>query len=569
MADRTVERGFQNAVREPLPGVVYPPAADLERYLDAGLLEAHSWPEALAESFRQHSERELSIAPEGTLTYAEMDALSDRAAAGLLRCGLKPLDRVIFQLHNCAELLVAFIGCLKAGLIPVCTLASHREHEIDYLARHSRARGHIVQGDDPKFDHVAFACRMKQQLPHMHAVISVRGAARADIPRLEDLIAGEEPSQARARVRAVPRDPFQVALLQLSGGTTGVPKLIPRFHNEYVYQMRSVAQFLDYRADDVMLMPMPMIHNASMSCAWGPILLVGGSFAITAHPTVESFAATLRRTQPTWIAAGQKQLLLRIREALERLGMRLEHVHGVWTINAAKFTREEMRLPGIHIFGMSEGLITFSRTSDPLELRERTVGRPISAFDRVRLLRPGTELDVAPGEIGELATKGPYTFHGYYDAPERNAVAFTSDGYYRSGDLMSAREANGATYYVFEGRIKDVVDRGGEKISCEEVEAALARMPVLADVAVIGVADERLGERTCACVTPRATADASALSVATLAAHLERLGLAKFKWPEHVEIFESLPLTNVGKIDKEALRRIVPERLRARSPGAC
>jgi 2,3-dihydroxybenzoate-AMP ligase len=181
--------------------------------------------------------------------------------------------------------------------------------------------------------------------------------------------------------------------------------------------------------------------------------------------------------------------------------------------------------------------------------------------DQIRLLKPGTEQDVAPGQVGELAVRGPYTIHGYYDAAERNAQAFTSDGFYRSGDLMSARVISGSTYYVFEGRLKDVVDRGGEKVNCEEVELALADHKAVADVGVVGMPDPGLGERICAFVSLRSGFSTADVGVAQFAAHLDALGFAKYKWPERVEVMDALPATKVGKPDKIELRRIITQYL--------
>lgn len=351
--------------------------------------------------------------------------------------------------------------------------------------------------------------------------------------------------------------------MQLSGGTSGVPKLIPRFNSEYVYNMRAVAEFLDYRADDTMLMPMPMIHNASMCCAWGPMLLAGGTFVITPQPSVETLADALSKHPPTWLGAGHRELLLRIDEAIKASGAPTTQVRGTWVINSASFARTEMNLPGHHIFGMGEGLIMFSKPDDPLEIREHTIGRPVSPLDRVRVLKVGTEIEVPIGEIGELAVKGPYTIHGYYKADERNKVAFTSQGEYRSGDLISARVVDGVTNYVFEGRIKDVIDRGGEKISSEEIEIALARHPAVAEVAVVGVPDPRMGERLCACVMARRPEDASGMTVASFANFLQQMRVAKFKWPEYVEVFAEFPMTKIGKVDKTVLKAMAAERTMA------
>ena len=325
--------------------------------------------------------------------------------------------------------------------------------------------------------------------------------------------------------------------------------------------MLAISRYMDYRSDDAMLMPLPMIHNASTHAAWGPVLLVGGAFVIVPQPAPEVFVELLRKYKPTWVGAGVKQVLFKLKALAEQVPGAFERVRGVWTINAARYSREILGLPGYHVFGMAEGITMFTRESDPLEAREQTVGRPVSELDQVRILKPGTEQDVLPGEIGELVAKGPYTIHGYYDAAERDLQAFTSDGYYRTGDLMSTRTIDGKTYYVFEGRIKDVIDRGLEKVNCEELELALAEHHAVAEAAVVGMPDPGLGERICAFVTLRAGGSPADATVPVLAGHLQRLGFAKFKWPERVEILEAMPVTKIGKLDKGALRRMIADQL--------
>ena len=155
--------------------------------------------------------------------------------------------------------------------------------------------------------------------------------------------------------------------------------------------------------------------------------------------------------------------------------------------------------------------------------------------------------EVPDGEVGELTVRGPYTLRGYYRAPEHNARAFTPDGFYRSGDLMR-RHPTGA--FLVEGRIKDLVNRGGEKISAEEVENLILGHPAVRDVACVPVPDPVLGERMCACVVPR---DGRALTLEELVPYLLGLGMARFKLPERLELMDELPLSPFGKVSKKAL----------------
>jgi non-ribosomal peptide synthetase component E (peptide arylation enzyme) len=239
----------------------------------------------------------------------------------------------------------------------------------------------------------------------------------------------------------------------------------------------------------------------------------------------------------------------------------VEGIRFFWSPDTARLLREKYGKAAYHMFGMSEGMNMYCREGDPDEALDFTVGRPMSDADEVLLVRPGTLEPVGDGEIGELIARGPYTLAGYYNAPERNREAFTPDGFYKPCDLMESRTLNGQRYYAFAGRTKDVVDRGTEKINCEEVEGAVMSHPAVASCAVIGMPDPVLGERVCAYVTVRAGGIRP--NVPGMQMHLEAKGLAKFKWPERIEEIAALPVTKVGKLDKAALRADIVKRMEA------
>ena len=160
-----------------------------------------------------------------------------------------------------------------------------------------------------------------------------------------------------------------------------------------------------------------------------------------------------------------------------------------------------------------------------------------------------TETDVAIGEAGELWCRGPYTIRGYFRAPERNREAFTADGFYRTGDVVRLDPSGNL---VVEGRIKDLINRGGEKISAEEIEAHLIAHPAVSAAAVVAMPDALLGEKACAYLSLR---DGETFALAEMREFLAARGVAQFKWPERIEIVAEFPLTNVGKIRKSELRR--------------
>ncbi|HEX9787962.1 MAG TPA: AMP-binding protein, partial [Candidatus Binatia bacterium] len=206
-------------------------------------------------------------------------------------------------------------------------------------------------------------------------------------------------------------------------------------------------------------------------------------------------------------------------------------------------------------FGMAEGMLMFVRFDDPEEVRMETVGRPLSPDDEVRLV-DDNDHEVAPGEVGELLARGPYTLRGYFGAPEYNARAFTSDGFYRSGDLMRLHPSGN---YMVEGRKKDLINRGGEKISAEEIENLILTHPAVQNVACVPMPDPVLGERMCACVVLRR---GHALSLKELVVFLMGEEIAKHKLPERLELVDEFPLSPLGKVSKKDLTERITQLLK-------
>lgn len=541
----------------PIEGVVYPDPTDLACWAEADAITRETLADGFRAAAKAHGGRDAVLWLEGKYTYAELDILTDSVAAGLLELGLKPRDRVIFQLTNTPETLICFIACWKVGIIPICTLAAHREAEIGYLGDFGGATAHFIETDSPKFDFAAFAQKMQGSVPGISHIISTRGLGGDGIVDLSNLMAGASDA-ARAMLDHVEQDPFQVAAFQLSGGTTGVPKIIPRIHAEYLYNMRQVAAFKGWTEDDRIFVPMPFAHNLNMGCGWGPIIMSGGAVIATPRVDQEAMRDTHNALRPTVMGAA-KPIIMRMKAEIAEGRIPTDSLREIFSTDAAEIVDRDMGVKGHHIFGMTEGTIMFTRDGDSEFVRFETCGAPISAHDRVRLLEPGTEDEVPDGEIGELAVFGPYTIRGYYNAPERNADAFTSDGYYRSGDLMKCHVIDGVRFYSFEGRIKDVVDRAGEKVNCEEVERAVMAHPAFTDVAVVGMPSPTHGERICLYAVPGKSGELP--DVKELGAFLKEAGLAVFKWPERIEPIDALPLTKVGKLDKVALRKMIAERI--------
>lgn len=551
--------------RTPLPGVRYPDEHRLQRYLAEGVLTTETLVDGFRQSFAANAERVALAGPDGRLTYAELDERSERLGAALLELGMQPLDRALFQCGNSHELLIAFFACLKACIIPICALQAFRKLEIGYLGNLAEARLHFVQGDDARFDDVAFAHDMQADVPSLRYVLQARGARRGNALLLQELIDAMPHARARDILARVQPDPFQAAVFQLSGGSTGVPKIIPRFHNEYLYNMRAVARSQRYTRDDVLFFPTPLMHNLNMGCYFGPFLLTGALVTVSRDIGEDTLRGLVRDYQPTWFGVAGP-ILARIAPELalaDAAGKaRRKFIAPKNAFGLSRLTGS----PAYHIFGMTEGVIMFTHDEDPAEVREFGVGRPICAHDEVQIVAPGTETPVADGEPGEALFRGPYTIRGYYKSEKEDVNRFTADGFYRSGDLMMSRVIDGQRYYFFYGRLKDVVDRGGEKINAEEVENVINLHADVLASAVVGMPDRVYGERACAFIVPRAPA--TGITLAALTDHLREAGLAKFKWPERVEIIPELPLTASGKLSKQVLREQIAAKLQQEAAGA-
>lgn len=211
--------------------------------------------------------------------------------------------------------------------------------------------------------------------------------------------------------------------------------------------------------------------------------------------------------------------------------------------------RTRKLIPSVFVqenFGMSEGVIMFVQRGDDEEVVLETCGRPICPDDEVKLLDEDG-IEVPPGETGELCVRGPYTVRGYFGAAQHNARAFTADGFYRSGDLMRRHPSGN---YMVEGRKKDLINRGGEKISAEEIENLLLQHAAVQNVACVPMPDERMGEKMCAYVVLRPD---RTLTLDGVIAFLEGKEIAKFKFPERLEIIDELPVSTFGKISKKDL----------------
>lgn len=545
------------------------PEDRVRAYTDARLWQGKTLADELRDAAAQHADAVALITPEVRWTYAELDEHTEDFAAGLLATtSLEPGDRVMFQMGNVAETVVSYYGALKAGLVPVCTLPLHREREIGLLARHTGARAHFVQADFRDYDLTTFASRLHATEPGLEVLMVARGEAPDGAIGFDDVCQAGRSRRARATLAEFRIDPRSIAVLQLSGGTTGLPKVAPRRHEEYVYNARSWAQTCRFGPGEVVMHPLPIMHNAGIAAAMQPAHLTGATFVLAPDPAPDTILDLVERERVTVLPVVPPAVAIRLLDhertaTADLTSLKLFIIGGQKLPEAvADRIENELRLTCLQMFGMAEGMFTVTPPDAPEWIRKHTVGIPVSPLDEVRVCFPGEETEVADGELGELCCRGPYTIPGYYRAPEHNATTFTADGFYRTGDLACRHVVDGRAYYSIDGRIKDVINRGVEKIHAEEVEEIVARHLGIHAVALVAMPDPVLGERACAYLILEA--GQSPLSVAELGDFLLGEGLAKYKLPERVEIVTAFPLTNIGKISKKDLRADIAAKLEAK-----
>lgn len=534
-----------------LQGVVPFPPEYAARYRARGYWQDKSIAQEFQLLFDQYAERVAIIDHDRSLTYSELDRLSTNLALNLLHAGLKPLDRVVVQLPNIAEFVLLYFALQKIGCIPITALVAHRYAELSQFVELSGARACVFPEKQRDFDFGEMVNRVRAESATLEYAI-IAGKSRERVLSLNEMISEPAtlPASALAGIHIDPTDP---AVFQLSGGTTGIPKLIPRTHNDYAYNSKIAADVCAVNRDSVLLLVLPVAHNLPLACPGiQGFLMKGGKVVLSGSTKPEDMFALIEKHRVTHVKVVPALLIRMLNDpSLQRFDLSsLEIIQsGGQSLQPETRLLANKLIPTAFVqenFGMAEGLLMFVRIGDPEAVRLVTVGRPVSPDDEVRLLDDDLN-DVAEGQVGEMCCRGPYTLRGYFGVPEYNARVFTPDGFYRSGDLMR-RHSSGN--YIVEGRKKDLINRGGEKISAEEVENLILSHPAVKNVACIPIPDPDLGERMCACVLLR---DGGALTFEELKSFLLDKEIAKFKVPERLEIMSELPLSTFGKVSKKTL----------------
>ncbi|WP_310452938.1 AMP-binding protein [Sulfuritalea sp.] len=549
-----------------LEGCVPWPADVAARYRRQGWWEGITIPQLLERRAARHPQKTALVCGELRLSYSDLVTGSRRLACRFLAAGIAAQDRVVLQLPNGPEFVFAYFALTRIGAIPVTALRAHRHSEIRHFLTASGATAYVIPDRIGNFDYREMAREVGSDAPALRHVF-VAGEPGPGQIDLRAMIAAPLSDAAVAAMLAghVP-DPGEVTTMLLSGGTTSLSKLIPRTHEDYVLNARLCGRAGGFDEATVFMAILPLGHNYNLA---SPGMLgtvyYGGTVVLAASGDPAEVFSLVQREKVTVIAAVvpliSNWLNSPVPDGFDLSSLQVIQNGGARLAPELRGRlRERFGCIAQEIYGTAEGLINMVPLDASDEMLLNSSGVPVCEDDEIKVLDDDGN-EVPDGEPGELVTRGPYTIQGYYKAPEKQAEAFTPDGYYRMGDIVRKQ----GRHVFTEGRRKDLINRGGEKISCEEVENLIFAHPKVKAVTLVAMPDPVFGEKACAFVIAR---EGESLEFGELIAFLRSQKIASFKLPERLEVVSEFPLSPVGKILKRSLRETIAARIERETADA-
>jgi 2,3-dihydroxybenzoate-AMP ligase/mycobactin salicyl-AMP ligase len=511
-----------------------------------------------------YPDKEAFVDEQSRFTYAQARDKTNRLAVGLLGLGIQPQDRVLVQVPNWNEFLFAYFAVQKIGAVAVLLIDRYRQYEIGYLVQLTGATSWIVAEKYKKTDYLPIVEDVLKERPQLKNVILARSKGHGRLLSMENLMDKVRMDKADLRNLSERRpDPNQVAHMGPTGGTTGLPKVVPRTHNSLVCAVEYAARSWEMDIHDTTLLAGPIGHDLTFTKGICGSLFALGKAVFLDSMEMTDICQTIQRERVTaivWVPTLAKRLTdFEGRKDYDLSSLKRMHCGGGASLpDVIKGVREKLNCAFFNGYGGTEGQTTIPRSGDSLESLINTVGKPTCPYDTYKAVTPeGKELP--PNHPGELMIKGPGVFTGYYRAPEENAKVFDEAGFFRTGDLARIDEKG---YVTLTGRIKEMINRGGESISATEIEKLIIGHPDVALVAVIPMPDPMLGEKVCAYIQPKVGAN---LSFEKIISYLKGKKASVQQLPERIEFIDTMPVTKAEKIDKKALREDIEKKLEVKS----
>jgi len=525
----------------------------IARYQKSGHWGSETFYSVLAARAVAHADRVAIVDRGRRITYGELKTRVDRVAAGFKALGIGSGDVVTIQLPNWAEFAYVFFALERLGAVANQIGPDFRSREVDYILRFSESRAFVCPASFKSFDYVKMIGELRPGLPDLK-VVCVLGRPASSGTGLVSL-------DALVEAGAVPppgagQGANDVMRMAFTSGTTGNPKGVIHSHNTTLSTCRTLNDDMRVTPDEVFLIYLPLGLN------WGYLTLVQTVMAGARAVLLDQFSARaalelIQRERVTYIPTAPASIIAMLNDAdlgrVDLASLRVIITGGAsCPIETIREFRARMRGHLIELYGMLEtGFHTYTRLDDDPEAVTGTVGRVSSGLG-LRLIDESGH-DIGPGDEGEIAAQGPSVHLGYHKNPTANAELFTADGWFRTGDLGQFDSAGNVKIV---GRLKEMINRGGKKFFPREIEEILYTHPKILHAAIVGVPDPRLGERNCLCVIPR---PGQTLTLDEAVSYL-RDGVATYKLPETIEVFDELPFTPTGKIQRHVLVRRVLER---------
>lgn len=507
----------------------------IQKYIDEGYWKKETFGEMLRRVAKKFPDNNAISDGEVTITYAKWDKMVDGMCNILEDKGIKVFDRVILQMPNSINFFVISFALFRMGAIPIFALPAHRGNEIKSFIKVAEPSAHIICKKHLGFDYQSMADECVQ-------------GTNCQVWMEDDLISinsvDVEPYEDKANA-------FETAVLLVSGGTTGIPKLIPRTHADYLYDADTFAKVCKFSEETVYLAAIPAAHNFAFANPGivGTMLNGGESvMARTGSPDeilelIECEYVTTTAMVPSLLAvcsdmAGWEEFNL---ESMETILVGGSTVSYEILAKGKEAFDCEIR----QVYGTAEGVNCICPEDMPLKDMADCQGRAISEADKVRIIDANGNF-LGNGKIGELVLRGPYTILNYYNCEAANEESFMEDGFYKTGDMAFVDEDE--NLHVI-GRLKEQINKAGEKIVPSELEEIIGSHEQIRDVAVIGIDDDELGSKVCVCIVSDAD-----IKLEDLCAFMEKKQIASYKWPDCIFRVDNFPLTAVGKVDKNKLK---------------
>jgi 2,3-dihydroxybenzoate-AMP ligase/mycobactin salicyl-AMP ligase len=489
----------------------------------------------------------------GQWTYSQLREKVDRLAISLMKLGIKPRDWVLLQFPNWHEYIISFFAMQKIGALTVLLIPRHNQSEINHLCALSKPVAWIVPNRYGKIDYQPIIDDVLKENSQLKHVIQVRADRNDVYPTLDELIEKAELTGENLKALDDRRpDPDEVSHIMPTGGTTGLPKASVRTHNSYITNVEYHSRAWEISSNDTIMVITPVGHSMAMHWGIGAAIINFAKLVLLDSVQAEDICECIQKEKVTAIPS-VPALVTRIvtMEGLDRYNLnslRSISLGGApSTPELIRAVHEKLKCTVVNGFGSSEGTNTATRPGDSIDIICNSVGRKVCPYDTIKIIDE-TGIEVSFGTEGELVSKGPGIFTGYFKSPEENSQIFTHDGFFKTGDKARKDQFGNIT---ITGRIKDIINRGGEKISALETENRLSSHAGIRETAVVGMPDQVLGERICAYVVLRPGVH---LTFSEIIAFLKGRGASVQQLPERIEFVEELPITKVGKIDKKILR---------------